>query len=135
MSRTFDPSEGAVSEILGEMLLMAVTVLVFMMLVLGVGAFMSARQPTSILTIQASAAGPTSVQLQHQGGDSLPQAAIGISVNGAAAAFALADTNGNGQWDVGESIIINGLDTSQRLDIVVFNKATNQALGEFTIGG
>lgn len=133
MWRALGKSEEAVSEIVGELMLVAVTVMIFAMLVVSVSSMVN-RPQTNLVTLDVQVLNSTAITLLHHGGDSLPFDAIGVSVNGKAMSFLPADANGNSQWDVGDSIDVPGLNTGLRLDIVIYNRVTNQALGSFIIG-
>jgi hypothetical protein len=133
MWRAFDEPEEAASEIVGELMLMAVTVLIFALLVLAVGSMMN-RSETAIVTVDVQVLNGTAITLLHQGGDSLEYADLGVSINGSSLPYGQADANANGFWDVGEQMIVTGLNTSERLDIVVYDRARSQALGSYIIG-
>lgn len=131
--RQLGKCDNGVSEIVGEMMLTAITVMIFALLIVAVNAMIT-RPQTEIVHFNALAVNDTTFMVQHTGGDSVSYSDIRVMINGNTPAATATDTNANGIWDTGESIYIFNINTRQNLDIIVYDNALQQTLGNFYTG-
>jgi FlaG/FlaF family flagellin (archaellin) len=124
-------NEKAVSEIVGELLVLFITVAIFGLLITVVNGMIN-RPHTEIVSIGA-ANNSTTVTLTHMGGDNVDYGSISVIVNSNAAAFARSDDNGNGLWDLGESLYVANPPAGQSLDVLVYDSASFATLGDFRL--
>lgn len=132
MGRRYAGNEEAVSELIGELMVLFITVAVFTLLIAAAGGLMG-RQRTDIVAIGATNNSST-VLLTHMGGDSVAFGDIGVIVNGQAAPYVRADDNDNGLWDLGETLAVASPLPGQGLDLIVYDAAAHAVLGEFITG-
>jgi archaeal type IV pilus assembly protein PilA len=124
-------NEKAVSEIVGELLVLFITVAIFGLLITVVNGMIN-RPHTDIVSIGA-ANNTTTVTLTHMGGDNVDYRYISVIVNGHAAAYARSDDNGNGLWDLGETLLAANPPAGQGLDVLVYDSASSATLGDFRL--
>jgi hypothetical protein len=122
----------AVSEIIGEFMMLVITVMLFVILIATVSSMLS-RPPTQIVDMEVVASG-TAIDITHKGGESIPYQDIGVVVNTVDQAVALADINANGLWDVGESLRVTGPGASTSFDVLIYDKLNKALLGNFRLG-
>ncbi|HUL62430.1 MAG TPA: type IV pilin N-terminal domain-containing protein [Methanocella sp.] len=132
MERHYAGNEDAVSELIGEMMVLFITVAVFALLIATANGLMG-RPRTDIVAIGATNNSST-VLLTHMGGDSLAFGDIGVIVNGHATPYTRADGNDNGLWDLGEALAVASPPPGQELDLIVYDAAAHAVLGEFSSG-
>jgi FlaG/FlaF family flagellin (archaellin) len=121
----------AVSEIVGELLVLFITVAVFGLLVTAVHGLISHPQ-TSIVTISA-ANNSSTVLLTHMGGDSIDYSRISVIVNANNVPYTRSDVNGNGLWELGEVLYAGNPPAGQGLDVLVYDSAAHVTLGDFRL--
>jgi FlaG/FlaF family flagellin (archaellin) len=124
-------NDNAVSEIIGELMVLFITVAIFGLLIVVVNGMIN-RPHTDIVSIGA-ANNSSTVLLTHMGGDSIDFGHIGVIVNGNQITYARADGNGNGRWDLGEALAVANPPTGQGLDVMVYDFASQSVLGDFTL--
>lgn len=123
--------DDAVSEIIGELMVLFITVAIFGLLIAAVNGMLS-RPHTDIVTIGA-ANNTTTIMLTHMGGDSVDYRYISVIVNGNNVSYTKGDTNGNGQWDLGEILYAANPPANQNLNVMVYDSASSATLGEFSL--
>jgi archaeal type IV pilus assembly protein PilA len=121
----------AVSEIIGELLVLFITVAIFGLLIVVVNGMIN-RPPTDIVSIGA-ANNTTTVMLTHMGGDNIDYRYISVIVNSNAVPYARSDDNGNELWDIGEILFVTNPPASQSLSILVYDSASSAILGDFRL--
>ena len=121
----------AVSEIIGELLVLFITVAIFGLLITAVNGLTS-HQQTAIVTI-AAANNSSTITLTHMGGDTIDYQRIGVVVNGNTVPYTRTDANGNSRWDLGE-VLYAANPAGQGLDVIVYDSGTHAALGDFILG-
>ncbi len=124
--------EDAVSEVVGELMLLFITVTLFAILTVTAYALLSRPPAQPILDISASLDG-NSLTIQHLGGDSVPYGDLSIIAGGREYGISGGDANGNGAWDAGESITV--AIPPGTASVAIYDKATGSLLEKFTIGG
>jgi archaeal type IV pilus assembly protein PilA len=124
-------NDEAVSAIIGELLVLFITVAIFGLLVAAVGGLISRTHP-DIVTVGA-ANNTTTIVLTHMGGDDVDYRYISVIVNGNVVSYARADGNGNGQWDLGETLSVANPPPGQGLDVMVYDSGSHAVLGDFTL--
>jgi len=122
----------ALSDLVGEMMMLAITVMIFVILIAAVGT-MTVGPHAELTHMNALALNDTTFAIQHTGGDSVVYSHLAVVVNSQLVSPATADINGNGQWDTGESIYVS-TNTRQNLSITVYDRSSNTALGNFNLG-
>jgi FlaG/FlaF family flagellin (archaellin) len=124
-------NEEAVSEIIGELMVLFITVAIFGLLITVVNGMVN-RPHTDIVTI-AAANNTSAVSLTHMGGDSVGYQYISVIVNTNSVPYARSDTNGNGLWDLGEVLYAVNPPASQNLSVMVYDSASYATLGDFRL--
>lgn len=124
--------EDGVSEVVGELMLLFITVTIFAILTLTVYALMSRPPGQPILDVSASLDG-NSLTIQHLGGDSVPYGDLSLIIDGREYGAGGGDANGNGAWDAGEAISVSL--PPGTASVAIYDKATGSLLEKFTIGG
>jgi FlaG/FlaF family flagellin (archaellin) len=119
----------AVSEIIGELLVLFITIAIFGLLIVVVNGMIN-RPHTDIVSIGA-ASNTTTIRLTHLGGDSVDYRYISVIVNSNDMPYARADGNGNGLWDLGEVLSLASPPPGQGLDVIVYDSGTNSVLGDY----
>ncbi|HMK46866.1 MAG TPA: type IV pilin [Methanocella sp.] len=125
-------NEEALSDLIGELMMLAITVIVFVILITAVSS-MTVRPHVGITHMNALAINDTTFAVQNTGGDSVTYSHLAVVVNGQLIPPATADIDGNGQWDTGESLYIS-TNTRQNLSIIVYDRTQNAVLGNFNLG-
>jgi FlaG/FlaF family flagellin (archaellin) len=136
MSRLFK-SEYGVSEIIGEMLMLGITVAIIgiVAVVLYSQLTVSAREP--IVAMDASTADGTTIVLRHDGGDPVSFDRLAFVVGGmrlttASPSVQVGDTNHNGVWEPGEAIVLAM--PAETASQAVYDSDTSSLMDKFTIG-
>jgi FlaG/FlaF family flagellin (archaellin) len=124
-------NDEAVSEIIGELLVLFITVAIFGLLIVVVNGMIN-RPHTEIVSIGA-ANNTTTVTLTHMGGDYIDYRYISVIVNSNSVAYARSDDNGNGFWDLGENLFVANPPAGQSLDVLVYDSASSATLGDFRL--
>jgi FlaG/FlaF family flagellin (archaellin) len=124
-------NDNAVSEIIGELMVLFITVAIFGLLIAVVNGMIN-RPHTDIVSIGA-ANNSSTVLLTHMGGDSIDFEYIGVIVNGNQITYARADDNGNGRWDLGEALAVANPPPGQGLNVMVYDFASHSVLGDFIL--
>ena len=124
--------EDGVSEIIGELLMLAITVMVFGLLVVAVNAMMS--RPQTIIVEISAANNSSTVYLMHAGGDSVSFSDVSVIVNGNVAPYSASacDGNGNGLWEIGETLYVAN-PADPHLDVMVYDSSAKTVLGSFNL--
>lgn len=130
--KTLKRQDDAVSEIIGEILMLAITVMIFAILIATVSAMIS-RPPTEIVRMDVQALSDTTLTIRHMGGDTVPYTQLAVVVDGNVISATASDTNANSRWDLGENLLVSGVNTSHSLRVLVYDSMTNNVLGDFTI--
>ncbi|OPY25987.1 MAG: hypothetical protein A4E28_02795 [Methanocella sp. PtaU1.Bin125] len=127
-----DGTDDGVSAIIGEIMMLAITVMVFGLLVVAVNGMMS--RPETIIVEISAANNSSTVSLTHTGGDSVSFGDVGVIVNGHAAPYSVpdSDANANGRWEIGETLYVAN-PTDPRLNVMVYNSASHTVLGDFNL--
>lgn len=128
------PSEEGVSEVVGELMLLFITVTLFAILTLTVYALMSRPPGQPILDVSASVNNENLI-IQHMGGDSVPYGDLSLIIDGREYGASGSDANGNGAWDAGEAITVSLPAQAGRMNVAIYDKATGSLLETFTVGG
>jgi len=123
--------DDAVSEIIGELMVLFITVAIFGLLIAAVNGMLS-RPHTDVVSIGA-ANNTTTITLTHMGGDSVDYLAISVIVNANSVPYAKTDLNGNGLWDLGEVLAVPNPPPGQGLDVIVYDSGSHSVLGDFTL--
>jgi archaeal type IV pilus assembly protein PilA len=123
--------DDAVSEIIGELMVLFITVAIFGLVVVAVNGMLS-RSHTDIVSIGA-ANNSTTITLTHMGGDSIDYQYISAIVNGNNVSYTKGDSNGNGLWDLGEALAVPNPPPGQGLDVIVYDSGSHSVLGDFTL--
>ncbi|MCD1296061.1 hypothetical protein CUJ83_13740 [Methanocella sp. CWC-04] len=128
-------SESAVSELVGELLILLITVAIFTILIAATYSFFS--RPQSHIVSTSVEINDTSVIVMHSGGDSVPLGDIDVMINGAAYNLSrpgsfVSHNDGNVLWDIGEAMVFP-FDTGQNLSVFVYDRASRSSLGHFMI--
>lgn len=137
MLQNFLGSEEGVSEIIGEMLLLAITVVIIGAVSLVIYSQISMTASTPIVTMDASTTNGSSITLQHGGGDTVSFSQLAFVVGSTrpttlSPSVLVGDNNHNSVWDPGETIAIAippGVD-----NLAVYDNKSNSVMDEFTIG-
>jgi archaeal type IV pilus assembly protein PilA len=124
-------NDNAVSEIVGELLVLFITVAVFGLLITVVNGMIN-HPRTDIVTI-AVAKNTSTISLTHMGGDSVDYQFISVIVNTNSVLYARPDANGNGLWDLGEVLYADNPPASQYPSVMVYDSASHAALGDFIL--
>jgi FlaG/FlaF family flagellin (archaellin) len=132
MKDTFNDAEDGVSEILGEMLMLAITVMIVVVLIASVSSMMS-RPATQIVSMTVQPYNSTAIVVQHTGGDAIVFADLAVAVDGNSKPFQPADTNSNSLWDAGEYLYVPGVAAANG-SVLVYNPRTHAVLGNFMQG-
>ena len=124
--------EDGVSAIIGEIMMLAITVMVFGLLVVAVNAMMS--RPETIIVEISAANNSSTVYLTHAGGDSVSFSDVSVIVNGNEAPYiaSTSDGNGNGLWEIGETLYVAN-PADPRLNVMVYDSASKTVLGSFNL--
>ncbi len=131
MRERLTDNDGGVSEIIGELMVLFITVAVFGLLIAVVNG-MIGRPHTDLVTIDA-ANNTSTVRLTHMGGDNVDFGHISVIVNGFSVAYTRGDGNGNGLWDPGEALYVANPPAGQDLSVMVYDSASHATLGDFTL--
>ncbi|CAJ35611.1 type IV pilin N-terminal domain-containing protein [Methanocella arvoryzae] len=130
--KTEGKSDGAASEVIGEMMMLVITVVIFIILIAAVSTIIT-KPKNEIIHMDAHAVNDTILAIRHTGGDTITYGQIAVVINSQVILATASDTNGNGRWDLGENLYLRNVDTRQRMSIMVYNSMTNHVLGDFTI--
>jgi archaeal type IV pilus assembly protein PilA len=127
-----DETDEGISAIIGEIMMLAITVMVFGLLVVAVNAMMS--RPDTIIVEISAANNSTTVYLTHTGGDSVSFSDVSVIVNGNEAPYSVpaSDVNGNGRWEIGETLYVAN-PADPRLNVMVYDSASNTVIGDFNL--
>jgi FlaG/FlaF family flagellin (archaellin) len=133
MQKGLKGNDEAVSEIIGEMMVLFITVAIFGLLIAVVNGMIN-RPHTDIVSIGA-ANNTTTVMLTHLGGDNVNYDFISVIVNGNVAPYSVAagDVNANGLWDLGEALSVANPLPGQGLDVIVYDSRSHSVLGNFVM--
>lgn len=137
---SFIGSESGASEIIGELMMITITVAFFSILSLAVFALMSNSSQTIRMNVQADMPDGHTVVVKDSGGDSLRYSSVSIIVDGeeftsGSSSMKIDDVNGNGQWDTGESITVTIPTTVTDHTIMVYEKQSGTLIGKFEVSG
>ena len=128
----FRENDGAVSEMIGEILVLAITVMVFGLLVIEVNAIM-VRPHTDIVNVDAAING-SAVTLTHIGGDPVRYSDITVIINSTAVPYYIADSGDGQYWETGDSLVVTALPPAgQSVALMVYDGASKATLGEFNL--
>ncbi len=131
--KTPEKSEEAVSEIVGELMMLVITVMIFVILVATVNSMIT-KQRTEIVHMSALAMNDTTMGIQHMGGDTIAYSQLAVVINGNLISAIPADKPpANGLWDLGETLYVYGVDTRHSLSVTVYDSNTKVVLGDFTV--
>jgi len=128
-------SDGAVSEVIGAILMVGIGVALFSILYFIVMSYPFTPSVPSV-DIVGSIEG-SNIVLEHRGGDSLDQnATVSFIVGGIrisdTVGFFLNDTNGNNRWDIGEQLVYNytvsGNITGLQVEATVVDRDSNSIM-------
>lgn len=122
-------SENAVSDIVGEMMILLITVLIFALLVMAVNSIM-ARDSNPIIKTIVEVTGPDSISIQHSGGDHVSKKGIIVIVN--TTAYYVPDNST--VWHVGEKINLTVSGTEQPLTVMVYDYISGTMISNSIIG-
>lgn len=125
-------TEEGVSEVIGELMMLLLTVTIFIILIAAVGSLIS-KPRSEIVHMDALALNGTTLEIQHRGGDPVAYGNLAVIVNGHLLPALVTDANSNGLWDLGEGLYLYGVDTHQSLSILVYDNSARTALGDFTL--
>lgn len=125
-------NDDAVSEIIGEIMMLAITVMIFAILIAAVSTVVS-KPRTEIVHMEALALNDTTLTIRHSGGDIIAYGQIAVVIDGVVKPAMASDTNANGRWDLGENLIVYGVDTTKSLSVLVYDSVTNNMLGDFIV--
>ncbi len=135
MSQKFIDSENGVSEIVGEMLLLSMTVAIIAIVSVVLYSQMTVAPGAPIVTIDATTVDGSTITLQHGGGDTISFSDLSFAAGGVRFTTTSArvnDDNANGLWDPGETIVIGMPPGSTTLEI--YDSRVNKLMNKFTIG-
>lgn len=139
MSREFIRSEEGVTEVVGEMLLLAITVTVVAILSVVAFGIISGSQSAPIIDMTASLNG-NSLVIQHSGGDRVSYGDLsfiinGVEYNSTSPSIHPGDVNHDGTWSTGKSISIDLPQGQGNTTLAIYDNKVSKLLGSFTIGG
>jgi FlaG/FlaF family flagellin (archaellin) len=135
MKRKWKKQDGAVSEVIGAILMVGIGVALFSVLYFIVMSY-PFTPPVPSVDIVGSIQG-NSIVLEHRGGDSLDQnATVSFIVGGTRTSntvgFFLNDTNGNDRWDIGEQLVyrynLSGNMTGLQVEATVVDRDSNSIM-------
>ena len=126
-------SDGAVSEVIGAILMVGIGVALFSILYFIVMSYPFTPSVPSV-DIVGSIEG-SNIVLEHRGGDSLDQnATVSFTVGGTrisnTVGFFLNDSNGNHRWDIGEQLVYhyNSSMTNLQVEVTVIDTDSNSIM-------
>lgn len=140
MHLRFHASESGASEVVGEMLMLGITVTLFAILSVSVYSLLSHQDSAPIASITASMPDAGHVALHHSGGESIRYGdlsfiANGQSYNASSPSVSTGDSNNNGAWDIGETLTVKLPPGTGNVSISVYDKAKGSLLYSFQEGG
>ncbi len=137
---SFNGSESGASEIVGELMMITITVVFFSILSLAVFALMSNSSQTIRMNVQVVMPDSHTVVAKDSGGDSMRFSSVSIIIDGVeftdgSSSMKIADTNDNGRWDTGESITVSIPTAGKDHTIMVYEKQSGTLIGKFEVSG
>ncbi len=137
---SFSGSESGASEIVGELMMIAITVAFFSLLSLAVFALMSNSPQTIRMNLQVVMPDSHTVVAKDFGGDSMLFSRVSMIVDGTefvngSPSMKVADANDNGEWDTGESITVSIPGAGKDHTIMVYEKQSGTLIGKFEVSG
>ncbi|WP_424357676.1 type IV pilin N-terminal domain-containing protein [Methanocella sp. MCL-LM] len=130
--KTREKADDAVSEVIGELMMLVITVMIFVILIAAVSTIIS-KPRTEIVHMDALAQNDTVLAIRHAGGDTVAYGQLAVVINGHLIPARADDPNGNDRWDLGENLVVSGVDTTHSLSVLVYDSITNNVLGDFTV--
>ncbi len=139
-NKTLIESDEGVTEVVGEMVLVGIMVTLFLLLTLLVYSLITNHQSPPILDISVTLAGPKTLVVGHNGGDAVKYGDLDFMVNHVdyyttSASVGKTDKNGDGNWDVGETVTITLPSAPASVDLLVYDKSSGSIIGSFTAVG
>jgi FlaG/FlaF family flagellin (archaellin) len=137
MSQKFLESENGVSEIVGEMLLLSITVAIIAIVSVTLYSQMTVAPRAPMVTMDATTMDGSTITLQHGGGDTVSFSELSFIVGATrytttSTSVVTNDLNHNGVWEPGETITIPMPSGVTTLD--VYDSRVNYLMDKFTIG-
>jgi len=136
-------SESGASEIVGEMMMLAITVTLFVLLSVAAYSLISGQSPAPIASLALTVEnGSNALVFHHDGGDRIAYGNLMFIINGVQCTSSevtpydsddLLDTDG--YWDVGDTIKINLAQVQPSNTALVYDKPSNTMLDSFTWEG
>ncbi len=127
-------SEDGVSEIVGEMLMLSITVSLVAIVSVVVWSQMTASSSAPIVNIAATTEDGSTITLQHAGGDYVSYGDLLFNIDGSkftTASAIVIDQNSNGLWEPGDTITIN---MGGATTLAIYDNKANKLMDKFTIG-
>ena len=134
---SFIDSDEGVTEVVGEMVLVGIMVTLFLLLTVLVYSLVTNHQGPPILDISVTMAGPNTVVISHNGGDAVSYGNLDFLVNHVdyyttSPSVSKADKNGDGNWNVGDSVTITLPAAPGTVNLLVYDKKSGSVIGSFT---
>lgn len=135
---SFSGSESGASELIGELMMIAITVTFFSILSLAVFALMSSSSHTIRMDVQVTMPDSHTVVAKNSGGDSILFSSTSMIIDGVefvdgSPSMKITDANDDGRWDTGESITVSIPDTGKDHTVLVYEKQSGTLLGKFEV--
>lgn len=132
-------SEAGASEVVGEMLMLSITASLFVLLSVATYSMVTSQPSAPIMNIGLGVQNGKTLVFQHEGGDSVAYNDLKFVVNNVeyntSSSLSVGDSNGNGAWDVGETVTISLAQAPESITAFVYDKQSNSMLDSFTYGG
>jgi len=136
MFKNFVESEDGVSEIVGEMMLLSITVSLVAIVSVVLWSQMNTSVSAPLINMAATTVDGSTITLQHSGGDTMSYSDLFFNTGGtpfttASPSVGVDDLNSNGLWEPGETITIN---MGGATTLAIYDNKANTLMDKFTIG-